>query len=61
MMWFGKSFINFCKSFINLVKIVSTRTCSSPRVRMKARHAQVASFQICFLTVTFNIYKTFSK
>ena len=33
MIWFGKSFINFCKSFINLIKLVSTRTCSSARVR----------------------------
>ena len=33
MIWFGKSFIEFCKSFINLIKLVSTRTCSSARVR----------------------------
>ena len=33
MIWFGKSFIKFCKSFINLIKLVSTRTCSSARVR----------------------------
>ena len=26
MIWFGKSFIKFCKSFINLIKLVSTRT-----------------------------------
>ena len=32
MIWFGKSFINFYKSFINLIKLVSTRTCSSARV-----------------------------
>ena len=29
MIWFGKSLIKFCKSFINLIKLVSTRTCSS--------------------------------
>ena len=33
MIWFGKSFIKFCKSFMNLMKLVSTRTCSSARVR----------------------------
>ena len=33
MIWFGKSFIKFCRSFINLIKLVSTRTCSSARVR----------------------------
>ena len=33
MIWFGKSFIKFCKSFITLIKLVSTRTCSSARVR----------------------------
>ena len=33
MIWFGKSFIKFCKIFINLIKLVSTRTCSSARVR----------------------------
>ena len=33
MIWFGKSFIKFCKSFIDLIKLVSTRTCSSARVR----------------------------
>ena len=33
MIWFGKSFIKFCKSFINLIKLVSTRSCSSARVR----------------------------
>ena len=36
MIWFGKSFIQFCKSFINLIKLVSTRTCSSARVRCVA-------------------------
>ena len=35
MIWFGKSFIKFCKSFINLIKLVSTRTCSSARVRQQ--------------------------
>ena len=33
MIWFGKSFIKFCKSFINFIKLVSTQTCSSARVR----------------------------
>ena len=33
MIWFGKIFIKFCKSFINLIKLFSTRTCSSARVR----------------------------
>ena len=41
MILFGKSFIKFCvelykfiKSFINLIKLVSTRTCSWARVRL---------------------------
>ena len=34
MIWLGKSFIKFCKSFINLIKLVSTRTCSLARVRL---------------------------
>ena len=34
MIWFGKSFIKFCKNFINLLKLFSTRTCSSARVRV---------------------------
>ena len=33
MLWFGKSFIIFCKSFINLIKVVSTQTYSLARVR----------------------------
>ena len=33
MIWFGKIFIKFCKSFITLIKLVSTRTCNSARVR----------------------------
>ena len=33
MTWFCKRFIKFCKSFINLIKLISTRTCSSARVR----------------------------
>ena len=33
MIWFGKSCIKFCKSFIISIKLVSTRTCSSARVR----------------------------
>ena len=47
MIWFGKSFIKFCKSFTNLIKLVSTRTCSSARVRppvnfstVQIKHAQ---------------------
>ena len=39
MIWFGKSFIEFCKSFINLIKLVSTLTCSSARVRVEAAAA----------------------
>ena len=35
MIWFGKSFIKFCKNFINLIKLVSTQTCSLARVREK--------------------------
>ena len=34
--WFVKSFIKFCKGFIKLIKLVSTRTCSSARVRAAA-------------------------
>ena len=37
MIWFGKSFIKFCKSFINLIKLVSTLTFSSVRVRGRLR------------------------
>ena len=33
MIWCGQSFIKFCKSFLNLIKLVSTRTSSSARVR----------------------------
>ena len=33
--WLGKSFVKFCKSFINLIKLVSARTCSSARVRAR--------------------------
>ena len=33
MIWFDKSFIKFCKSFINLIKLVSTLICSSARVK----------------------------
>ena len=36
MIWSGKSFIEFYKSFLNLIKLVSTRTCSSARVRALA-------------------------
>ena len=35
MIWFGKSFIKFCKSFINSIKLVSTRTCRLARVRTR--------------------------
>ena len=35
MIWFGKSFIKFCRSFINLIKLVSTRISSSARVRLE--------------------------
>ena len=41
MIWFGKSFIKFCKSFINLIKLVSTRTCSSARVRGQTRYTRI--------------------
>ena len=34
MMWFGKSFIKFCRSFIKLIKLLSTQTCSSARVSL---------------------------
>ena len=34
MIWFGKSFIKFSKSFINLIKLVSALTCSLARVRV---------------------------
>ena len=40
MIWFGKSFIKFCKSFINLIKLVSTRTCSPARVRAHPNHTR---------------------
>ena len=33
MIWFCKSFIKFCKSCINLIKLVSSQTCSLARVR----------------------------
>ena len=35
--WLGKSFVKFCKSFINLIKLVSARTCSLARVRKHPR------------------------
>ena len=38
MVWFGKSFIKFCRSFINLIKLVKTRTCSSVRAREYPLH-----------------------
>ena len=34
MIWFDKSFIKFCRSFINLIKLLTTKTCSSARVRL---------------------------
>ena len=43
MIWFGKSFIQFCKSFIVLIKLVSTRSCSSARVGGATRTAAVSS------------------
>ena len=45
MIWFGKSFIKFFKSFINLIKLVSTRTCSSARVRPTGTDPQNAGRQ----------------
>ena len=36
MRCFDTSFINFCKSFIKLIKLVSTRSCSSASVRTHA-------------------------
>ena len=33
MIWICKSFIKFCKSCINLIKLVSSQTCSLARVR----------------------------
>ena len=38
MIWFDKSFIKFCRSFINLIKLLSTKTCSSARVRAQSNH-----------------------
>ena len=43
MIWFGKSFIKFCKSFINLIKLVSTRTCSSARVRVQGHRLRLVA------------------
>ena len=42
MIWFDKSFIKFCNSFINLIKLVSALTCSSTRVRLgwKKEHVE---------------------
>ena len=42
MIWFGKSFIKFCKSFINLMKLVCTRTCSSARIRAQTKDVCVS-------------------
>ena len=43
MIWFGKSFIKFCKSFINLIKLVSEWRCSLARVRGVSELATVAA------------------
>ena len=53
MIWFGKSFIKFCKSFINLIKLVSTRTCSSARVR--GSQASVKYRDYCAANGLFNV------
>ena len=39
----GKSIIKFCKSFINLTKLVTTRTCSSARVRARRGPARMCA------------------
>ena len=46
MIWFGKSFINFGKSFIKSIKLVSTRTCSLARVRTELAIAKIASVRL---------------
>ena len=47
MIWFGKSFIKFCKIFINLIiKLVSTQTCSLARVRLHAATLRTAAAQL---------------
>ena len=46
MIWFGKSFIEFCESFINLIKLVSTRTCSSARVRLEVEVEVLAALSL---------------
>ena len=45
MIWFGKSFIKFCKSFINLIKLVSTLTFCSARVRIQAEQKFQSNLQ----------------
>ena len=35
MIWFGKSVIRFCKSFIKYNKPVGTLMCSLPRIKQK--------------------------
>ena len=52
MIWFGKSFIKFCKSFINLIKLVSTRICSSARVRgaVTCQASSVCAWSLCSLS-----------
>ena len=47
MMWFGKSFIELCKSFIDLIKLVSTRTCSSARVRLSVAPGCLLQCTLC--------------
>ena len=43
MVWFGKSFIKFCRSFINLIKLVGTQTRSSARVRVDNHELMIKS------------------
>ena len=42
MIWFGKSFIEFCKSFIHLIKLVSTCVvcllAAGTRIMVQANH-----------------------
>ena len=52
MIWFGKSFIKFCKSFINLIKLVSTRTCSLARVRTEGNKKETTSDGLTFKSPT---------
>ena len=36
MIWFCESFIKFCTSFIDLIKLISTLICSLAKVRLSA-------------------------